>query len=59
MGGGVTLIWEQGRKDRIQIGRSQRVPYGGGQFGWHTDLVHEGTYRSWHYTHGYQYRPEA
>ncbi|WRT63144.1 uncharacterized protein IL334_000047 [Kwoniella shivajii] len=41
VGGGITLIWEQGRKDKIQTGRSHRVPYGGGQFGWHTDLVHE------------------
>jgi hypothetical protein len=42
IGGGVSLIWEAGRKDKILGGRSQRVPYGGGQFGWHTDLVHEG-----------------
>ncbi|KAK4685092.1 sulfonate dioxygenase, partial [Tremellales sp. Uapishka_1] len=41
LGGGVSLIWEQGRKDRILTARSQRVPYGGGEFGWHTDLVHE------------------
>ncbi|WVQ82940.1 hypothetical protein IAT38_005076 [Cryptococcus sp. DSM 104549] len=41
LGGGVSLIWEKGRKDKILGGRSQRVPYGGGQFGWHTDLVHE------------------
>ncbi|WWC67378.1 uncharacterized protein I206_101286 [Kwoniella pini CBS 10737] len=41
VGGGITLIWEQGRKDKIYNGRSHRVPYGGGQFGWHTDLVHE------------------
>ncbi|OCF72391.1 hypothetical protein I204_06770 [Kwoniella mangroviensis CBS 8886] len=41
VGGGITLIWEQGRKDKVYSGRSHRVPYGGGQFGWHTDLVHE------------------
>ncbi|OCF60226.1 hypothetical protein L486_02906 [Kwoniella mangroviensis CBS 10435] len=41
VGGGITLIWEQGRKDKVYRGRSHRVPYGGGQFGWHTDLVHE------------------
>ncbi|WVR03028.1 hypothetical protein IAU60_000017 [Kwoniella sp. DSM 27419] len=41
IGGGVSLIWEKGRKDNLQTGRSHRVPYGGGQFGWHTDLVHE------------------
>lgn len=34
VGGGVSLIWEQGRKDGITAGRSFRVPYGGGQFGW-------------------------
>lgn len=38
---GVSLIWEQGRRDKIHSGRSHRVPYGGGQYGWHTDLVHE------------------
>jgi alpha-ketoglutarate-dependent taurine dioxygenase len=42
LGGGVSLIWEQGRRDKIFTKRSWRVPYGGGQFGWHTDLVHEG-----------------
>lgn len=42
LGGGVSLIWEQGRRDGFGKGRSFRVPYGGGQFGWHTDLVHEG-----------------
>ena len=41
VGGGVSLIWEQGRRDKIHRQRSHRVPYGGGQFGWHTDLVHE------------------
>ncbi|RSH93610.1 hypothetical protein EHS25_006256 [Saitozyma podzolica] len=41
LGGGVSLIWEQGRRDKIFTKRSWRVPYGGGQFGWHTDLVHE------------------
>jgi alpha-ketoglutarate-dependent taurine dioxygenase len=41
VGGGLTLIWEDGRRDAIGKGRSWRVPYGGGQFGWHTDLVHE------------------
>lgn len=41
VGGGVTLIWEDGRRDAFRKGRSWRVPYGGGQFGWHTDLVHE------------------
>ncbi|WVF67006.1 hypothetical protein IAT40_001749 [Kwoniella sp. CBS 6097] len=41
LGGGVSLIWEKGRKDRFFNNRSFRVPYGGGQFGWHTDLVHE------------------
>lgn len=43
VGGGVSLIWEQGRtNDTLFNGRSQRIPYGGGKFGWHTDLVHEG-----------------
>lgn len=41
VGGGISLIWEQGRKDKILANRSFRIPYGGGQFGWHTDLVHE------------------
>ncbi|KAK8844848.1 hypothetical protein IAR55_006698 [Kwoniella newhampshirensis] len=41
LGGGVSLIWEKGRKDGLLNARSYRVPYGGGQFGWHTDLVHE------------------
>ncbi|OCF43456.1 hypothetical protein I317_02756 [Kwoniella heveanensis CBS 569] len=41
LGGGVSLIWEKGRRDKLANGRSFRVPYGGGQFGWHTDLVHE------------------
>ncbi|KAL1412033.1 hypothetical protein Q8F55_003030 [Vanrija albida] len=41
VGGGVTLIWEAGRKDNIAKGRSFRVPYGGNSYGWHTDLVHE------------------
>lgn len=40
VGGGVTLIWENARKDNLRSGRSFRVPYGG-KFGWHTDLVHE------------------
>ncbi|WWC90248.1 uncharacterized protein L201_005181 [Kwoniella dendrophila CBS 6074] len=52
VGGGLTLIWEQGRKDKLQTGRSHRVPYGGGQFGWHTDLVHEAYPPG--YTHLYQ-----
>lgn len=33
VGDGVTLIWEQGRKDKVLSGRSHRVSYGGGQFG--------------------------
>ncbi|GMK57527.1 hypothetical protein CspeluHIS016_0403610 [Cutaneotrichosporon spelunceum] len=41
VGRGLTLIWEDGRGDEIGKGGSWRVPYGGGQFGWHTDLVHE------------------
>ncbi|ODN81856.1 hypothetical protein L202_02213 [Cryptococcus amylolentus CBS 6039] len=36
---GVSLIWEKAFKN-FAAGRSHRVPYGGGQFGWHTDLVH-------------------
>lgn len=40
IGGGVSLIWEQANKQFLSS-RSHRVPYGGGQFGWHTDLVHE------------------
>ncbi|ORY32280.1 hypothetical protein BCR39DRAFT_479070 [Naematelia encephala] len=49
LGGGITLIWEAGRNDKAAVfkSRSHRVPYGGGQFGWHTDLVHE------HYPPGY------
>ncbi|WWD22601.1 hypothetical protein CI109_107094 [Kwoniella shandongensis] len=41
IGGGVTLIWEKGQKDNRSANRSHRVPYGSGQYGWHTDLVHE------------------
>lgn len=52
IGGGVSLIWEQGRRDSNLSGRSKRVPYGGGQFGWHTDLVHEAYPPG--YTHLYQ-----
>ncbi|TYJ53787.1 hypothetical protein B9479_005547 [Cryptococcus floricola] len=40
IGGGVSLIWEKGRKDGLHAGKSHRVPYPGGGFGWHTDLVH-------------------
>jgi len=41
VGGGVTLIWEKGRKDRVLQDRSFRKPYPAGSYGWHTDLVHE------------------
>jgi len=40
VGGGITLIWPDGRKDNFGISQSFRNPYGGA-FGWHTDLVHE------------------
>ncbi|WVQ82937.1 hypothetical protein IAT38_005073 [Cryptococcus sp. DSM 104549] len=40
VGGGVSLIWEKSFKNQFSFNRNHRVPYGG-QFGWHTDLVHE------------------
>ncbi|KAL1408999.1 hypothetical protein Q8F55_005823 [Vanrija albida] len=50
---GALIIWEEGRpKNWGPSARSHRLPYGGGHYGWHSDLSHEEFPPG--YTHLYQ-----